>query len=387
VVPVVCGSALAMGCGGGGENATGGSGGSGGGSMLSGGAGSGGAGAPGSGGSAGDVGSTGGASSVDAGQVSISCEDLTVACNGVCLSDTNPSSGKCSIYARVDGGLTMALASNGDIFVGTYTGPPLFRVPAGGGTAEPMLNTHYYLQSILVEDADLFFLSQNETPPNSPRSTGSIVRVPRAGGAEQVLASGVPDGSFDKTADHFYVGAQDILPGLRRFDIDGTNPTLLTDVDVMDLKVVGDQIYFIDDSYRLKPVKRMPLGGGTATAFGTGQCQYVLGSDSQYLYAQCNGPTRIAFSDGATEKLGDAHSGASHAVLAGQYVYYTYYSGASPRKLERLSVANRTVETIATLQASRLVEGLVATDTAVYVLVDQGYGFPPKPGFILKIAL
>jgi hypothetical protein len=365
-----------------------------GGTAVSGAGGSAGSSAGGRGGSVSDAGMQAGSmSTADAGTPA--CAEGSVRCNGQCVSAEKPVSGNCSYYARADGVYVVALAPNSDLYTARF-GPgsgehqPLQRIPKGGGMAVDLSAEHYYVDSLEITGGTLYFDTQGESSTVHKRTVGRVVRVALPTGVPEVIVSDIPNGVLHVTDTHIYVGAQQIEPGLRRYDLDGKNETLLTNAEIMDFAIAGDSVYIIDDSFQSGPVKQMPLAGGALTSLGGGQCQYVLGVDADTLYAHCKGLVGFSLKDPTSKPQGLLMGTVYDPVLVGKYIYFydadDMYKG--PFMIQRFGLADHKLETLATVEGPFRIRGPVVDSDAVYLVIDPSTAVPPpKPGTVLRINL
>jgi hypothetical protein len=222
------------------------------------------------------------------------CPDGSVRCNGECVSADKPVSGNCSYYARSDAVFQLDIASNGDLYAALSgaigEGAILSRIPKGGGVATELTADRYGLGQLEVVGNTLYFITQGEYGSTvHKRTVGRVFSVALPSGKPELIVSDIPDGVIHVVDNHIYVGAQQIEPGLRRYDLDGKNETLLTNANIMDFGIAGDRAYIIDDSWLSQSVKQMPLTGGELTILGGGNCQKVIGADADTLYAHCKG--------------------------------------------------------------------------------------------------
>lgn len=336
---------------------------------------------------------------VDSGQADAgtpACGDQRVRCNGQCLS-LGESAGTCTVFAQVETTDLRRVAAitatdEGELFVGlTVSGnapaglPTMLRYAAAGGAPATLATMRLNLSALFVTDTLIYFATTGEVSTVRQRMTGSLGQLPRAGGTPQFLVRDLADGYLQKTATHFYVGATELDKGLRRYDLMGKNETLLYDQAIYDFEIVGSQVYFIDNGFGTKTVMKMPLAGGAPSAFGTGQCQRVLGADAQNLYAQCSSPTRIALADGAVSVVGAAPQGAESGVLRDGQLYYASRSFGADGKFLRMATADGSVQDLATFERDFHPRGHVVTPSRAYVVVERLASNVPV--FILKIDL
>jgi len=324
------------------------------------------------------------------------CPDDQIRCNGKCLR-VGESEGNCTAFAKVestDRSSIAAIASNdqSDLFVGitlfndTDPAPAtLLRYAAAGGAPTTLVQMRLNYSGLFVTESSVYFTTMGELSTVRHRMTGSLGQVPIAGGTPQLLAHDLADDYIQKTATNFYVAANDLDPGLRRYDLTGKGETLLYDKDMYDFEIVGDSIYFINSGFGTKTVMKIPLAGGAAVPFGTGQCQKIFGADAQNLYVDCIGPTRIALADGTTTRIGDTPEDGEYPAMRGSYLYYTTTESTRDGTLLRMSVTTAAVEDLATFEGGIFARGHVVTPDRVYVVLADLSS--RKPSFILKVDL
>jgi hypothetical protein len=320
------------------------------------------------------------------------CGERELRCNGRCISEETPISGNCRLWAHVDAVSDMAVGDDGILYLGSYVQGlegerQLHRVPAEGGAPMSLTDERYNIDHILLENDQLYFLTSSERSEVRSRLTGSIGRVQLPDGPVEVLVSDVPNGAFGKTESHFYAGAQQIDPGLRRFDLTGADEMLLTDAEIMDFRIVGDTAYLITSPFRSGPVMQMPLSGGEVTEFGGNGCAYVRGADADGVYARCGGQlTHIAFGDGtARPALPDEERSLVQEVQYGRYFYYVRSDGGfgrGPFELKRIALDTEEIEVLATLETDKFLSTIAPSDEAVYLFLDEGIR---SLGFVLRI--
>jgi hypothetical protein len=341
------------------------------------------------------IGGTGGAA-VDTGPPP--CAPKAIRCNGTCLDATTTVSGNCALFTEVDGVENMAVADSGDVYLARRTEfeASIVHVPPTGGGATTLETEDVAVEAMIVDDTNLYFETHFETSMKYPRITGSIGVVPRTGGSVRWLVRDIPDGVFRKTASNFYVGAQQISPGIRRFDLDGTNEKLLSTVEVQNFVVGTNAIYVIQD-FGL-PITELPLGGGDAGAMdasaplavlGGAGCDTFLGMDAHALYAECGAFERIALADGTTTMIAPRPTNAQPFAFDGAYIYYAYSHGYPQlQTIERVPLTGGTPEQLAQLDARPPIVKMFAVGGALYALADLGLDITqPFPGFVLKITL
>lgn len=325
------------------------------------------------------------------------CGDQRVRCNGKCLT-LGESEGNCTVFAQVESTdlrqiSAITATDDGELFVGltlsanlTTVAPTILRYAPTGGAPTTLSTMRLNLSGLFVADTLLYFTTTGETSTVRQRMTGSIGQLPRAGGTPEFLVRDLADGYLQKTVTHFYVGSTELDKGLRRYDLMGKNETLLYDQAIHDFEVVGSQIYFIDNSFGTKPIMKMPLAGGTPSAFGSGQCQRVYGADAQNLYVHCtSGPTRIALTDAKQSSIGPTPAGAEGGVLRGAHLYYSTRTFAADGKFLRMAIADGTVQDLATLERTFYPRGHVVTPSRAYLVMERVAS--TLPYFILKINL
>jgi Domain of unknown function (DUF5050) len=322
------------------------------------------------------------------------CGEASVRCNGQCVSADKPASGTCSYYGRADSVYVIAVAPNGDLYMansGAALGEvgTLQRIPKGGGTAADLSAERYNVENIEIVADTLYFNTHQEASDVHMRMVGRVGRVALPAGTPEVIVSDIPNGVIHVTDTHIYVGAQQIETGLRRYDLDGKNETLLTDAEIMDFTIAGDRVYIIDDSFQTDPVKQMPLAGGELTELGGRQCQFVLGVDADTLYAHCKGLVGLSRTNPTSTPQLLLAGTVYDPVLVGKYIYFSdaedMYDG--PFMIQRVGLADHKVETLATVEGRIRIRGPVVDSDAVYVFIDPTTGFPSKPGAVLRITL
>ena len=323
------------------------------------------------------------------------CSAKAIRCNGMCVDATMTTSGNCTLFTEVDGVESMAVADSGDVYLARRTEfeASIVHVPPTGGGATTLETEDVAVEAMLVDDTNVYFETHLETSTKYQRVTGSIGAVPRAGGAVRWLVRDIPDGVFRKTASHFYVGAQQISPGIRRFDLDGTNEKLLSTVQVQNFVVGTNEIYVLQDFG--SPVTELPLDGGDAGSKDAGALLHVLGGvgcdtfigmDAQALYMECGYFKRIALADGTMTMIAPRPTNAQPFAFDGAYIYYAYSLGRLPQTIERVPLGGGPPEKVAQVDGNQPIVKMVAAGGALYVLANLGLNIvQPFPGFVLKI--
>lgn len=323
---------------------------------------------------AGSAGACGAEASSDAGLDAASCPDATAyatdpancgRCGHDCAGGTC-SNGVCQPFALVSAAGTSGYLRLDDkyvYFTDTNAGD-ILRVPKTGGAVQILATAQPNPFQLAVDDSSVYFTA-----------AGSLRRVPKSGGNVQTL---VPGNDIDEvvagTASLYYADYASSGGGaVYSASKDGTGIRILAS-SVTNCESVapwGSDLFF-GGSF----VGAVPIAGGTVTTLDTTYARRIA-VDSQNVYAiDHDGPTvqRIPRDGGTAQVLAisPAAVGASDIALDSKDVYWTVDQKSG--YVLRVSKAGGTMDVIASEDQPW---GIAVDDTAIYWSL---------PGIIMKLA-
>ena len=166
------------------------------------------------------------------------------------------------------------------------------RVPKGGGARELLASNVDYPQQIAIDSTHVY-VAMNGTGPAGTTPTGAIVRIPKAGGPIEELAKNqhFPGAiAIDGANVYFANSADDYLAGpdgsIARVPKTGGAVEVLTNEVVGEAKqivIAGGSLFYV--GRQSHALTRVPLTGGSPTTALPSSLELTLATDGSSLFA------------------------------------------------------------------------------------------------------